>query len=86
VVEIPSTSTNEEYAEVHFIHGLSFGYIKATVLEYRQRYQELCRRQRFQKRDCFDDLISGFRREVAEICTLLGYHAANSGNFLPPLT
>ena len=33
--------------------------------------------------DCFEDLISDFRREVAEICALLGYHAANSGNFLP---
>jgi hypothetical protein len=79
---MPSTSTNEEYAEVHFIHSFSFGNIKATVLEYRQRYTELWRRQRFLKRDCFEDLISGFRREVAEIFALLGYHAANSGNFL----
>ena len=29
---------------------------------------------------CF---ISGFRRQVAEKCVLLGYYAANSGNFLP---
>jgi hypothetical protein len=27
-------------------------------------------------------LISGFRREVAENCALLGYYAAISGNFL----
>jgi hypothetical protein len=25
--------------------------------------------------------ISGFRREVAENCALLGYYAASSGNF-----
>ena len=28
-------------------------------------------------------MISGFRSEVAETCALLGYYAANSGNFLP---
>jgi len=28
-------------------------------------------------------LISGFRREVAENCALLGYYAANNGHFLP---
>ena len=28
-------------------------------------------------------LISGFRREVAENCVLMGYYAASSGNFLP---
>jgi hypothetical protein len=28
-------------------------------------------------------VISGLQREVAENCTLLGYHAARSGNFLP---
>jgi len=28
-------------------------------------------------------VISGFRREFYEICTLLGYYAASSGNFLP---
>jgi hypothetical protein len=28
-------------------------------------------------------MISDFRREVAEICTLLGCYAASSGNFLP---
>ena len=28
-------------------------------------------------------VISGSRREVAEICTLLGYYAAGSGNLLP---
>jgi len=28
-------------------------------------------------------LISGFRREVAENCALLGYYAASSGHFLP---
>jgi hypothetical protein len=28
-------------------------------------------------------LISGFRREVDKKCALLGYYAANSGNFLP---
>jgi len=28
-------------------------------------------------------VISGFRREVDENFTLLGYYAANSGNFLP---
>jgi hypothetical protein len=27
-------------------------------------------------------LISGFRREVDEICALLGYYAASCGNFL----
>jgi hypothetical protein len=27
--------------------------------------------------------ISGFRREVAQKCELLGYYAASSGNFLP---
>ena len=27
-------------------------------------------------------LISGFRRELADSCALLGYYAANSGNFL----
>ena len=27
--------------------------------------------------------ISGFRREADENCTLLGYYAASSGNFLP---
>ena len=28
-------------------------------------------------------VISGFRREVAGNCALLGYYAAISGNFLP---
>ena len=28
-------------------------------------------------------MTSGFRREVATNCALLGYYAANSGNFLP---
>jgi hypothetical protein len=28
-------------------------------------------------------VISGFRRDVDEICTLLGYYAASSGNPLP---
>ena len=28
-------------------------------------------------------VISGFRCEVYENCTLLGYYAASSGNFLP---
>ena len=28
-------------------------------------------------------VISGFRREVDENCTLLGYYAASSGNFVP---
>jgi hypothetical protein len=28
-------------------------------------------------------VISGFRREVAENCSLLGYYALSSGNFLP---
>ena len=28
-------------------------------------------------------MSSGFLREVAENCALLGYHAASSGNFLP---
>jgi hypothetical protein len=28
-------------------------------------------------------MISGFRREVAENCILLGYYAGSSGNFLP---
>ena len=28
-------------------------------------------------------VISGFRREVAENCALLGYYAASSDNFLP---
>jgi len=28
-------------------------------------------------------VISGFRREVTENCTLLGYYAASSGNSLP---
>jgi hypothetical protein len=28
-------------------------------------------------------VISGFRREVDEICALLGCYAANSGDFLP---
>jgi len=28
-------------------------------------------------------VISGFRREVDENCTLLGYNAASSGNSLP---
>jgi hypothetical protein len=28
-------------------------------------------------------VISGFRREAAENCALLGYHAASSGNLLP---
>jgi hypothetical protein len=28
-------------------------------------------------------VISGFRREVAENCALLGYYAVSSGNFLP---
>ena len=27
-------------------------------------------------------VISGFRRKVDENCALVGYHAANSGNFL----
>ena len=30
-------------------------------------------------------VTSGFRREVNEICVLLGYYAAYSGNFLPTL-
>jgi hypothetical protein len=29
------------------------------------------------------DVISGFRRDADEICSLLGYNAASSGNFLP---
>jgi hypothetical protein len=29
-------------------------------------------------------VISGFRREVAENCALLGRYAASSGSFLPP--
>ena len=28
-------------------------------------------------------MISGFRREVAENCALLGYYAVSSGNSLP---
>jgi len=28
-------------------------------------------------------MISGFRREVAENCALLGYYSASSGNFSP---
>ena len=28
-------------------------------------------------------LISGFRRDVDEICALLGYYATSSGNYLP---
>ena len=28
-------------------------------------------------------MISGFRREVAEKCALLGYYAVSSGNLLP---
>jgi hypothetical protein len=28
-------------------------------------------------------VISGFRREVAENCALLGYDAAMNGNFIP---
>ena len=28
-------------------------------------------------------MFSGFRREVAENCCILGYYAANSGNLLP---
>ena len=31
-----------------------------------------------------NSVISGPRREVAENCTLLGYYAASSGNFLNP--
>jgi hypothetical protein len=31
----------------------------------------------------FECVISGFCCEVAENCTLLGYYAASSGNFLP---
>ena len=30
-------------------------------------------------------VISGFRREVAENCTLLGYYAASTGKKLPLL-
>ena len=30
-----------------------------------------------------EGMISGFRREVAENCALLGYYAACSGNLLP---
>ena len=28
-------------------------------------------------------MISGFRRGINEICALLGFHAAQKGNFLP---
>ena len=28
-------------------------------------------------------VISGFRRDVGEICALLGYYAASNGNTLP---
>jgi len=28
-------------------------------------------------------VISGFRREVDENCTVLGYYETSSGNFLP---
>ena len=28
-------------------------------------------------------MVSGYRREAAMNCALLGYHAASSGNFLP---
>jgi len=31
----------------------------------------------------FYEVISGFRRDVDENCTLLGYYAVISGNFLP---
>jgi hypothetical protein len=31
-------------------------------------------------------VISGFRREVDEICVLLGYYAAYSGNSLPQVS
>jgi hypothetical protein len=30
-------------------------------------------------------VISGFRREVVENCTLMGYYAASSDNFLPTI-
>jgi hypothetical protein len=32
---------------------------------------------------CVDCVNSGFRREVDEICALLGNHAVYSGNYLP---
>jgi hypothetical protein len=35
------------------------------------------------KQDQQLSVISGFRRDVDEICTLLGYYAASSGNLLP---
>ena len=31
----------------------------------------------------FYPVISGFRREVDKNCSILGYYAASSGNFLP---
>jgi len=32
---------------------------------------------------CVTHLTSGFCHEVGENCALLGYYAANSGNFIP---
>jgi len=32
---------------------------------------------------CYEVRISGFRREEAENCALLGYYAPSSGNLLP---
>jgi hypothetical protein len=31
----------------------------------------------------YEFVISGFRRDVDQICALLGYYAASSGNTLP---
>ena len=44
------------------------------------RSLRICRwREYYKQEDC---LISGFRREGGDNCSLLGYYAASSGNFL----
>jgi hypothetical protein len=47
-----------------------FGHIPLIMFGYYQKYVYLM-------------LISGFRRDVNEICALLGYYTASCGNCLP---
>jgi hypothetical protein len=39
----------------------------------------------FEVREYRKRVISGYRREAAKHCALLGYYTASSGNFLPLL-
>jgi hypothetical protein len=47
------------------------------------RCKILVRNSIVRMKDCDENVISGFRREVAENCALLGCYSASGVNFLP---